>query len=377
MSLQLTRHVALLAAATVLAVSSVQAQVGKKELRWVQVLDRGTINEASSRELILGAKLALDEVNARGGMFGRRIEVETIDTQGDAKRTGEIIGQVRQRGDVFGIFSIRSTVDTVMLAKGLEGWPIFASSSGADPVRKFMPPNVAFVRSTWGAEVDRLLGVAKNIGIRRIGVVYPEGPVGQAAQALLDGLTKKHDMVVSGVGTIPNPASTEVLPAAKKLAATDAQMVIVALAGPAADFMLAARSVGLKVPMYTLSDAITSDFMVKLKDKSQGIGFSSVFPSPWDRSMLIVREYQQAMTTAKLSPKDYSFSSLEGFLNARLLVEVLKRVGPDVTRERFVDTARTLRIADFGGLVVDFSKSNTALSFTDVFVLSSSGRVMR
>lgn len=364
-------------AALLSTVGMAHAQVGKKELRWVQVLDQSASLEAASRDLILGAKLVFSDINSRGGMFGREIVVETIDNRGDPKRMAEVIAGLQQRTDVFGLFSIRSTADTIALAKGLAGWPLFASSSGADPVRKVMPPHVIFVRATWGAELDRLLGVAKNIGIRRLGVVYPQGPVGQAAQTLLDSLLPKHGMTVGGVATIPHPASTDVGPAVAKLAESDVQMVIVALAAPAADFMLAARRAGMVVPMYTLSDAITPDFVQKVKDNSKGIGFSSTLPSPWDASMPVVRDYQQAIAAAKVSQKAYSFSSFEGYLNARLLVEVLKRIGPNVTRERFVETAHSLRIADFGGLSVDLTKSSTALSFTDVFVISSSGRVRR
>lgn len=349
----------------------------KTELRFVQVLDQGQLVGSASRELTFGSKLVFDEINARGGMFGRRIELETIDNQGDPKRMGEVIGQLRQRDDVFGLFSIRSTADTVMLAKGLPGWLLFGSSSGADPVRQAMPPNVFFLRASWGKEITRLLGVAQNIGITNVGVVYPEGPVGVAARALLDDLLKKHGMTLGAVGTIPHPASTEVKPAADAIAASKVQMVIVALAAPAADFMLAARNAGLKVPMYTLSDAITPDFIVKVKENSRGMGFSSALPSPSDPALPIVREYQQAMLAAKRTPKDYSFSSLEGYLNARVLVEVLKRMGPDASRERFIDAARNLRIASLGGLSVDFTKGNTGMTFTDVFVMSSGGRVMR
>jgi branched-chain amino acid transport system substrate-binding protein len=371
-----TRRRAAVAVGSLLTTSAM-AQTGKRELTFAQVLDLGPVQGAASKDLMLGSKLVIEDINSRGGMFGRRIKVETLDNGGDAKRMSEIVTQLREREDLFGIFSIRSTADTVMLAKGLPQVPIFASSTGADPVRRSLPPNVLFVRTTWSAEIDRLLGVVRNVGMKRIAVVYPEGAIGQAAQSMLDVLTKKHDLTVSGVATIPNPASTDVKPAAIKVAAMDAQVVIVALTGPAAEFMLAARRAGVGVPMYTLSDAISPEFVAKMRDSVKGIGFSAVFPSPWDTSFLVVREYQQAMAQAKRSPKDYSFSSLEGYINARLLIEVLKRVGPDVSRDRFIETARSLKIADFGGLGVDFTRANTALSFADVYVLSSSGRVMR
>jgi branched-chain amino acid transport system substrate-binding protein len=358
-------------------IGAATAQVTKREMRWVQLGTHTGINGAATRGLVLGGQLALRDVNARGGMFGRRIEIETVDTGGDTQSTGEAIAKVRQRDDLFGAISVRGTAETMAVARGLPGWPIFGPSTGADPVRRATPPNVFYTRVGWGAEIDRLMAVAKSIGISRIGVVYPEGPAGQAALGLLDPTVKKHGLTVSGLGSIPDPGSTDVGPAVAKLAATNVQMVVVALAGPAPDFILAARRAGMRVPMYTLSDAVGPEFLFKLKDQSKGIGMSSALPSPWDRSMLVVRDYQQAMQETKRSPSDYSFASMEGYINGRLLIEVLKRLGPDPTREQFIDGARSLKLADMGGLNVDFTKSNTGLTYSDVFIISSSGRVVR
>jgi branched-chain amino acid transport system substrate-binding protein len=373
--IRLTRRATLIGSLAI--ATQVTAQVSKRDIRWVQLADVSSANGRNGMDMLLGGRMALDEVNARGGVYGRRIEVEPLDTRGDAARMNELLGAVKQRSDVFGVFSIRGTVETMAAIKSLPGWPIFGSSSGADPVRRSVPPNVFFMRATWGAEVDRLLAVAKQIGLTRIGVVYPEGPVGQIVQSLTDGLVRKQGLGVAAVATIPHPASLDVGPAAEMLARSDAQLVIVALTGPAADFMLAARRAGVRAPLYTLSDAIGPDFLNKVKEQSKGIGFSSAVPSPWDRTMLISRDYQDAMARAKKGPKDYSFPSMEGYLNGRLLIEVFKRVGPDVTRERFIETARSLKITDFGGLGVDFGRAVSALTYTDVFVISSSGRVLR
>jgi hypothetical protein len=60
-----------------------------------------------------------------------------------------------------------------------------------------------------------------------------------------------------------------------------------------------------------------------------------------------------------------------------MFTEVVKRVGPDITRERFIDAAKSLHLSDLGSLAVDFTKSNTGLTYTNVFVIASSGKVLR
>jgi branched-chain amino acid transport system substrate-binding protein len=347
------------------------------EMRWVQLCDMSGAYGESNKDALLASRMAIDDANQRGGVLGRRIELEAVDTQGNAARVPELLAELRQRSDVFGLFSMRSTAELMAAAKSLPGWPIFGSSSGADPLRKVVPPNVIFVRTTWGAEVDKLLVVARNIGLLRVGVVYPDGPLGQAAQALLDPLLKKHGLTVGAVGTIPNPASSDVGPAVEKMIAGNVQIVIVGLAKPAADFAIAARKAGLAAPIYMISDAIVPDFMERMKGHSRGIGLSSPIPSPWDSSVPITRDYQQAMTRRKLTSKDFSFASMEGYVNARMLVEVLRRAGPDPNRERFIETARSLRLGDYGGMVSDFPRSGSLLSYTEVYVISESGRLRR
>lgn len=352
------------------------AQVKKDSLRWAQFADTGSPLARMSVDLHLGGKLALDEVNGRGGLYGRKLETETFETGGEPARMGEALQQIKTRTDLFGLWSIVGTQQALMAMQTLPGWPIFGAMTGADPVRRAAPPNAIFVRASWGAEVDRLLAVSKTIGMTRVAVVYPEGTVGQVVQAMVDPLAKKHGMTIAPLATIPNPASRDVGPAAAKVAASNAQLVVVALTLPAIDFILEARRLGYTGGIYTLSDAVGPEFMDRLKDRIRGIGFSSPIPNPWGRNMLIVREYQDAMTRAKRQPKDYSFGTLEGYLNGRVMIEVLKRVGPDVTRERFISAARELKIADLGGLSVDLTRGGAALSFSDVYVLSRTGRVL-
>lgn len=347
-------------------------------LRWVQLADLTTSQKALSESLAEGAKLVFDEVNARGGVHRQRLELETVDAA-DLARLPELMEGLLRRQDVFGLFMPFGTAETIASAKALPGWPIFAPFSGADPLRTMLPPSVMFVRQTWGAEVDRLMGVIRTIGLRRVAIVYPAKPEAQAQAVLglVGSQLKKHGLELVGTATIPHTSSTEVRAAAAELAATRAQVVIVGLAGPAPDFMLAAREAGITAPMYTVSSAVSPQLFARLKGRTRGVSFSSAIPSPWDRSLEIVRQYQAAQARRRVPPDDWSFQSMEGYLNARLLVEILQRAGPQPTRARFIEAGKQFKRPDFGGLAVDLTASSTALSYTDLFTITANGTVMR
>jgi branched-chain amino acid transport system substrate-binding protein len=359
--------------------SAFAADPSPSVIRWVQVASLSPSSAAAARDLLAGSKLVFDEVNANGGIFGRRIELEQIDGGQDPKSVAEVMGKVAQRDDVFGLYSMLGTVETGTAAKMLPGWPIFTPTTGADQLRAQVPPNVLFARATWGDEIDGLLGVASRLGLNKMALVYPEGPVGQAIMALADTALKKHaGLTLVTRATIPSPFSMEVAPAVRAIAGNpDVQFVLVAIAGPAAEFIVQARNAGLAVPMYAPSSSISPEFFNQLKGRSAGIGFGSPIPSPWDRSVAITRDYQDAWLKSGKSRNTFSFPSLEGYINARLMMEVLKRVGPDLTRQRFVQAAKRLKFTDYGGLAIDWTKSNTAMNYKEVFAVSSTGRVMR
>jgi hypothetical protein len=64
------------------------------------------------------------------------------------------------------------------------------------------------------------------------------------------------------------------------------------------------------------------------------------------------------LSDPSFTPPRYSFNSLEGFLNAKVLVEGLRRTGPDLTRSRFRAALESITEWDPGiGAAVTFSRS--------------------
>jgi branched-chain amino acid transport system substrate-binding protein len=84
---------------------------------------------------------------------------------------------------------------------------------------------------------------------------------------------------------------------------------------------------------------------------------SQVSPSYSKRSIPVVREYHAAME-ALLGKQDLAYTSLESYIAAKVLVEGLRRAGPQPTREKVLAALDTIKDYDVGGYMVSFSPTN-------------------
>ena len=84
---------------------------------------------------------------------------------------------------------------------------------------------------------------------------------------------------------------------------------------------------------------------------------SQVVPSYFKRSVAVVKEYQAA-TEAAFGTKDFSYTSLESYIAAKVLVEGLRRAGPNPTREKLLTALDSISNYDVGGYLVSFSPTN-------------------
>ena len=103
---------------------------------------------------------------------------------------------------------------------------------------------------------------------------------------------------------------------------------------------------------------------------------SQVVPFPWSPLTPVVREYLDLAKRA--GNLEVNFSTLEGFLAAKVLTEGLRRAGRDLTRERFVAALESINNLDLGGFGVAFSSSNhNASRFVDLAMIGREGKFVR
>jgi ABC-type branched-subunit amino acid transport system substrate-binding protein len=119
-----------------------------------------------------------------------------------------------------------------------------------------------------------------------------------------------------------------------------------------------------------------SNDSIEEKSAGAGLGIVQVMPYPWNNAIAVVRDYQRAMTT--INRTAYSYPAMEGFIAAKVFVEGLRKAGPNLTREKFIDAMETLRPFDVGGFTVSYSPTNhNGSTFTEQTIVGANGKIIR
>jgi branched-chain amino acid transport system substrate-binding protein len=139
-----------------------------------------------------------------------------------------------------------------------------------------------------------------------------------------------------------------------------------------------ARAQGYSGQFYNVSFVGSKALSEELGDTGAGVMISQVVPFPYTAAspLSIVREYQQRMTEA--GHKDFDFSSLEGFLAARVFTEGVHRAGKLLTRESLVTGLESMREVNLGGFLVTYSpKDHEASHYSELTSIGRGGRFVR
>jgi len=108
-----------------------------------------------------------------------------------------------------------------------------------------------------------------------------------------------------------------------------------------------------------------------------GVVVTSVVPFPWSHSLPVAREYRAVLKKAGME-ESVSFIGLEAYINAKVLVEGLRRAGKDLTRPRFIQALESLQHFDVGGFEVDYGKGvRQGSRFVDLTIIGTGGKFTR
>ncbi|CAN5285635.1 hypothetical protein BH09PSE6_BH09PSE6_32270 [soil metagenome] len=251
--------------------------------------------------------------------------------------------------------------------------PFFAPVTGATSLREPFNRYVFNVRASYFDETDEIVGHLVTTGTRRIGVFYQNDAYGKSG---LDGVTRALEtrkLKVEGTATVDrNTVDVSRAVAALSKDGPDAIVMISAYSSCAA-FVKGMRAAGYTGQFHNVSFVGSTALAEALGNDGVGVAISQVVPFPWAGASLVVREYQRAMTDA--GNKEFNFSSLEGFIAAKVFTEGLRRAGRELSRERLIAALETLNRFDIGGMSITFTPTNhNGSRFVDMTMIGSSGK---
>lgn len=326
----------------------------------------------------IAAKAYFDYINQQGGIHGRKIRLITMD---DGYNTDKGVANAKYLIDkekVFALFNMLGTpANTALLPIIAEaGIPSIAPFTGSQALRTPFNRLVFTVRSSYADETEKIIEHLGVRGINKVAVVYQNNAFGKDGLASVEQALAKRKLKLRAAAAIENDAS-DAEKAANKLAEANAQAVVMITAGkPSVEFIRAYNKRAAGMQFFTLSVMGTQASVNALGKEGVGVVVSQVAPFPFSATSGIVREYQLVMK--KMGVKNWSFTSMEGFLNAKVTVEGLRRSGRDLTRENFLTAMESMRALDFDGYQVNFSKnSHQGSQYVDLTVISKDGRFLR
>jgi ABC-type branched-subunit amino acid transport system substrate-binding protein len=324
-----------------------------------------------------GAKIWFDQVNARGGVDGRSIEIKMMDDGYEPDRCAENTRKLIDQ-DVFALFGYIGT-PTSLAALPLtlkEQVPFIAPFTGAMALREPFHRNVFHLRASYNDETALIVKQLTNLGLKKIAVFYQNDAYGKAG---LDGAT----LALNALKLKPVAQATvernsvDVAAAVKTLMAASPDAVIqVSAYKSCAAFIREARKAGFGGTFFNVSFVGTQALSDELGKEAAGVVVSQVVPSPYNSARPIAREFAEAVKKAG-GGANANFSSLEGYLAARVVTEGLGRAGSKgATREGLVRGIEALGSQSLGGFNVQFSASNhVGSSFVELSMLTGDGRV--
>lgn len=327
-------------------------------------------------ELFRGSMAYIEHINKTGGIHGRNIVIKAYDDGYDPIPAVENTIRLVEKDDVLLLFGYLGTPTVTRVLPLLRNYSdrnvlLFFPFTGAEPHRQ--PPYDSFVfnlRASYAQEVGGLVDNFVRIGRTRIAVFYQVDAYGRSGWNGARVALAKHGLRIVGEatyrrGTKPTESLAEQV-AILKRSNPDAIISISTYAAGAA-FIRDARNAGLDVPIANVS-FVGTEFLIDLllktgkenrRNYTANLINSQVVPSYEDISLPAVKEYRtllqtsRAMPPAELleegyTPLEYNFVSFEGFLNAKVLVEILKRFDKLPEKQRLRQVVEGIAKLDIG-----------------------------
>lgn len=332
---------------------------------------------ALGEQFKIGAQLLFERVNQRGGINGRTIELQSLDDGYEPDRCAENTKKLID-GGVFALFGYIGTPTGVValpIATAARV-PWIAPFTGAEALRTPFNRYAFHVRASYYDETAEIVKQLTSVGIKRIAVFYQNDAYGKAG---LEGVTralKPLALEPVGLGTVER--NTVAVDAAVKSIMEKKPDAIVQISAykSCAAFIRAARKAGFNGTFYNVSFVGTQALSKELGADARGVVVAQVMPYPYAPLSLVSGEFLGAGKAALGDKFDPNYSSMEGYVAAKTVVEGLRRGGNNASSENLITGLEALHDFNLGGFFVDFNpQKHTGSKYVDLTILTSDGRV--
>ena len=335
---------------------------------------------ASNKEALDGTRLFLDAFNARGGLQGRKVELQTLDDGQDAKRSKELFDKLVADKTLLALLMPRTTPSMEALMQGVaqHGVPVVGPQTGASFVNQPPRREIFTLRASYQQEAAVAIRQQHSIGMRSFALLLADDAFGRDTLLGIERTMTELKIAPVATAKIDN-RKPDVADAVRSLMAAKPQVVLLIVSSKAAaNFVKGHRANGASIGSTTfisLSNTSNNDYVQALGDQARGAIVMQVLPSPFSATTALSRDYAAAAGKAKHAQ---SYAGLYGFATAKLLTLALVKAGREPTRESLVQALESLGEVDLGGFRLRYGPGERVGSkYVDPTIITHNGRFMR
>lgn len=302
-----------------------------------------------------GILAAFEAADRGGGISGRTLELKSLDDGYEPEKTIEATKRLIDEDKVFAL------VGAVGTPTSKAGQPIATAAkvpfigpfTGAEFLRNPYNRYVVNIRSSYFQETEAWIDhLVKDLAVSKIAILYQDDAFGLAGLEGVRRAMAKRNMSLVAEGTFKRNTTAVKSALLDIMKARPEAVVTVAPYKPVAEFIKLAQLVKMQAVFVAISFVGPDSLAQELGKQGAGVIVTQVVPFPWDATLPVVKSYQAALAAVDSDAKP-GFVSLEGYLAGRLVVEALRRVKGEPTREALLDAIAEAPF-DFGGVTLSY-----------------------
>ncbi len=303
-----------------------------------------------------GIAAAFKEVNDKGGIDGRLVELFSLDDGGSPQKAAANTQQLVEKDRVFCMFACGGTTSVIGALKVImpAKVPLIAPATGWDALRAFNPL-VFHTRASYSQELNKIARQLSSTGFTKIAIPYYDNAFGKASVEAFSAAAKTYKNTDWKAFLLEDTPEGTARGIEEIVAFQPTALMSLAIGTQTIAFYKALRK-RIQAVGFSLSLVGSRAGLTPLGDAAIGITVSQVVPHPRFSALPVVHAYQKALEKAGGSEPGYQ--SLEGYVSARILLEALRRTGRNGNREKLIDAMHSMHPYDMGGYEVSFSPTN-------------------
>jgi branched-chain amino acid transport system substrate-binding protein len=361
--------VAATSAAPVNVAAPAQRGMTDREIRFGIAAPFSGAAKELGRQMKLGIDTAFNRINDAGGVDGRMLRLVAADDGYEPTRTVEAMKQLYEKDQVFGVIgNVGTPTAAVAVPYALERRMLFFGAfTGANILRRDPPDRYVFnYRASYAEETDavvRYLVKIRRLQPRQIAVFAQQDAFGDAGFA---GVAKAFralgvsDSAIVRLNYTRNTVDVEEAVNQLKALKTIRAVVMVSTYRAAARFIEKTRDIFPQMiysnVSFVGSTALAEELKLLGARYASGVIVTQVVPAVAGYSSVVL-EYKTAL--GKYFPGEAAdYVSLEGYVAANVLIQGIKRAGPQFDTEKLIDTLENTRNLDLGlGAPLSFGRA--------------------